>query len=223
MPSPAPPPPSTSSFQDSKAFRPWRSDLKWAGVFAVSGSALVYLAISAWANDSGPLSLSSHPSLHPLAPWCAGVGALFLLRAKSVLTRGMVRRTGKRIEERAAAELRRVFGGDAQVRHSVPVRTGGDADLVVDLPDGRRWVIEVKSNRSVRVAKRLFGPSQIVHTRTGKRLEDADGFLLQARRNAEALGGQAVLWFPSAAGSSSGQVDQALVVAGSARYLARRL
>jgi hypothetical protein len=135
----------------------------------------------------------------------------------------MVRRYGKRIEERAAASLRRILGDDAQVRHSVPVPTGGDADLVVDLPDGRRWVIEVKSNRSVRVDKRLFRPHQIVHARTGKRLDEADAFLQQARRNAEVLGGQAALWFPAATRSSSGQVDQALVVAGSARYLARRL
>lgn len=195
-----------SNRHSSHEFAPWKTDLS-AGAAWLAAGVLI-----------GAVGLLGMP--HSLRLAAAGLGALIGLAGLARVQRGLARRYGKRLERRAALQLRKVLRPDVHMRESVLLSTGGDADVVVD--SSPRWVIEIKSHRAVQVRRKVIGSDQILHPGTHAPVKGVRAFLGQARRNAETLHGQPVLWFPAAPTASSGTVDGVKVVTGSARYLARQ-
>ncbi|MEL5849997.1 MAG: hypothetical protein U7M05_11645, partial [Candidatus Igneacidithiobacillus chanchocoensis] len=72
------------------------------------------------------------------------------------------------------------------------------------------------------VERRLIGSDRILHPSTKAPFKSTREFLDQARRNANVLRGQPVLWFPSGKASSAGTVEGVKVVIGPASELIKQ-
>ncbi|MDD5001057.1 MAG: hypothetical protein PHO55_08760 [Thiomonas arsenitoxydans] len=192
-------------FVPSHKFTPWRADFKRGLLLMLAGVGVASLVLLPLPKEVRVLSAAA---------------ALLLGWIGSIRwSRGMSRYHGKRVETRAVRSLRRALHSSIALRESVMLPTGGDADVVVDFDP--RWVIEIKSHRAVRVQRKTFGSDVILHTQN-RPLQKAGAFLAQTKRNAAALHGQPVLWFPRAHTKTCGAVDGVKVVTGPAAWLVKQ-
>jgi hypothetical protein len=176
-----------------KNFHPWRQDLAGAGLF------LAFAGLSLHSASANPFYVL--PSL--------GFGWAAWLAFKSYS-----RRThGKRVERAALIALRKTCSWP--VAGNVPVPGGGgDIDAVVEGP--RRFAVEIKSWAGLRIRRgRLVRAS-------GRPLGGRDP-IAQCLREAGAIGAVAVMWLPTARGTSAFEHRGVLVVNGPASFLNKRL
>jgi hypothetical protein len=189
------------------AFAPWRKDFNRGAFLLAAAGACGALVARVQMTAGDRLGVGA-------------TGAVMGVLGFMLLQRAVARRRGKSVESAAAKQLRKVLHKDIPMRESVPLHIGGDADIVVDAKD--RYTIEIKSMSSVRVNRKLLGSDVLLNSTTQKTLQNASHFIDQAKRNAEATKGIAVLWFPVARVSTSGVIDGVTVVTGPAAYLAKR-
>jgi len=135
--------------------------------------------------------------------------------------RKAARQHGRDTERQATADVRAALPNDWKLRTGVVLSAGGDADLELTRPDGRVFVVEIKSRRDLpaRPGDDVPGPGRA----TWPDLAD------QARLAARQLGGTPVLWQPLAperSGSVTGTLPggaAVTVLGGSAAWLLARL
>ena len=132
--------------QTSRTFRPWLRDFGMAaGAAVIAGCAL---AAMRFIHLIGTARL--------VAAGLTGIGALSTL---ALINRAFARLHGQRVEYRAARNIKHLLPL-AHVRQGVRLRRGGDADIVLNT-NARRWVIEVKSHRSVQIQRRLLSSPRL--------------------------------------------------------------
>lgn len=126
-----------------------------------------------------------------------------------------VRLYGKRVERRAQKALKRVYKrSQVKVQPNVRCSTGGDIDVVLQYP-GARIAVEIKSWAGLKKSRRglvkLNGASL--------KKDPAE----QARRQAQSIGGHALIWMPAAKRRKPFVYHDVLIVMGDVGYLRKLL
>jgi len=165
---------------DSKKpeFTPWANAL-YAGIGLVFGGFLAPMLFK-----SGPVVV---------------IGGISIAVGLLMVSKSLVRVRGQKIEQNAISRLRLPKGW--KIEPNVMLPSGGDLDLLVTSPRGKKFAIEIKSFQCLKRAG-LF---------SNKLVKCSGGFLqrqlksdpvAQSVRNAESVGGIPVLWLPEGEGKN---------------------
>jgi hypothetical protein len=163
-----------SGYVDAEKYKPWRKDFTAGFSSAAIGVVILFVM-----GVSVPLAVMG--------------GAILLLIGFYFINRGFARMRGKTIESKAIKELDLPKGWIAQP--NVRLSSGGDLDLLIVSPDGKRFAIEIKSHMSVTVKRPLFGDEYLSRSNGKKFARDPVAQVMNASALAKA---QPFIWFPSA-------------------------
>ena len=193
----------------STPFRPWVRDF---GLAAMAG---LTFAAGLDAVRVARLPANEYMVVMGITAGC-GLSGISLLR------RGLARWHGQRVERDVVAALRREIP-HAHIRQGVKLWGGGDADAVVGI-NGRKWIIEIKSQRGVVIHRGLTGMARLQHVsgKPARFKRDPIEQTLSAVRQIDQTA-QGVLWLPCVERKDSARIRGVMVVTGSVRHLCRVL
>jgi hypothetical protein len=192
---------------DARAFRPWIRDL---GLAAMAG---LTCGTGLEAARVAPMGSTEYLAVMGITAGCGLAGV-------SLLKRGLARWRGQRVERDVVAALRQQIP-HATIRQGVKLWRGGDADAVVSA-HGRKWVVEIKSQKGIVIHRSLMGSPSLRHAsgRPARFKRDPIEQTLNAVHQVD-RSAQGVLWLPCSSHNDSARIRGVTVVIGSARHLCR--
>jgi hypothetical protein len=194
----------------SNEFKPWRADWIFGSILGVLATGFLMLAVS------------SLPIATTLGTFFKVSTALFALAAFFYLQRGFKRSHGSTVERKAIQQLQKRLRDGWGVTGNVAIQSG-DLDALLEGPkEEDRYCIEIKSQRTIRIAVGgLMSRDRLVDHKGKAAGKDA---IAQALRNAQQAVGHPVLWYPRAkTRSASKSVDDVIVVCGPVKDLLKAL
>lgn len=193
------------------AYRPWLKPFGYALALLTLGGACLWAVAKGYAE--GQLRYVGF-----------AVGLLGLLVGMKLLERSQARWDGQQCEREAAKGLeKRLRRHPWRVELGVPVDGLGDADVLLTT-DNLRLVLEIKSNRQIRVQRPgLIRKNSSLTARDGSKFVRDP--IAQVTALANSLSAHAVIWFPR---SDEQRVDilkpeGVCVIQGSVDYLVKQL
>lgn len=111
-----------------------------------------------------------------------------------LLKRGSRRSHGLRVERKALRRLK--LPATWSIQQNLPVRGHGDADVLLESPSGKRYVIEVKAQQRIVVNRGGLFSRPSIKTEDGRHLPRDP--LKQVAALASCLNAMPVIWFPDA-------------------------
>lgn len=184
----------------SKQFAPWRRDMQIGALMMAIGIGAIIVLIQ-----------SQFVSPLKYGPFALLVAVFGYWRAQ----RGYHRWFGKYTEERALNALEARLPSGWAMRRNV-MTANGDCDAVITAPSFR-FVIEIKSVRSVTISHKLMGGTTLSFGRDVSATPASH--ISQIAFNAGNAGGVGILWYPLARKRNYGLFGGTWVVTGHAKVL----